>query len=66
MLDPQTGRYVHLKWGEHIWMYRGHRWEIKLDATDDDGTVKAWHYVDRKFVKISPYSQNKKRCRKIY
>ena len=41
-------------------MYRGHRCEIKLDASDDDGTVKAWHYVDRKFVKISPYSQTRK------
>ena len=60
MLDPQTGRFVHLKWGEHIWMYRGHRCEIKLDASDDDGTVKAWHYVDKEFVKISPYSQTRK------
>ena len=60
MLDPQTGRQVHFKYGEHIWMYRGHRCEIKLDASDDDGTVKAWHYIDRKFVKISPYCQSRR------
>ena len=57
--DPFTDEYVSVEFGGHLWSYRGHKCRIQLDFPDDDGTLKAWHFIDDKPVNISPYCQTK-------